>query len=90
MMTTEVTVPYLENSPSSSSSVTESARFLTNTLVKRTSEPSGRSWRLTKGPTYTFLPSSSMPLTCMQDRSDGCGVDTPMDALHAVVTPHAA
>lgn len=36
MTTTEVTTPYLENSPSSCSSVTESARFLTNTLVKRT------------------------------------------------------
>ncbi len=62
--TAEVTLPCSLNISFSFSSLTESGRFLTYTLVKCDSRSTGLSDFFRKGPTYTFCPAKSMPLTC--------------------------
>lgn len=66
--TAEVTLPCSLNISFSFSSLTESGRFLTYTLVKCDSRSTGLSDFLRKGPTYTFCPAKSMPFTCQYKR----------------------
>mmetsp|Transcript_12785 Transcript_12785/g.26978 ORF Transcript_12785/g.26978 Transcript_12785/m.26978 type:complete len:213 (+) Transcript_12785:515-1153(+) len=64
MITTLVMLPNSPNLVRRASSVVSSAKFLTNTFVYIGCFSSlGRSPFFMKGPTYTFLPFSSIPLT---------------------------